>query len=174
MGCDVDPAQLGLVDLLGAHANHLDAWLVAEGVEQSGELHALARLGVPLAQGFVFGQPGAGWAAVPDEFVAQLQAVALARAGGGISPLVQPWTVDLGPGGHPEWVHVGAGTRNRVSATAHPEESASVVARRALARDPSLRLDPVVVTGSTGLVLGVVTVEALLAELSRHPRGDTT
>jgi diguanylate cyclase (GGDEF)-like protein len=60
-GIDGDPAQLALVDALLGYAQRTDAVLVAEGVEHAGELETLDRLGVPLAQGFLLGRPGAPW-----------------------------------------------------------------------------------------------------------------
>jgi EAL domain-containing protein (putative c-di-GMP-specific phosphodiesterase class I) len=63
-GIDHDEAKAGLVELLGVLANRIDAWLLAEGVERPGEAMVLRRLGVPLAQGFLFGRPGGAWPAM--------------------------------------------------------------------------------------------------------------
>jgi hypothetical protein len=60
-GLDGDPAQVALVDALLGYAQRTDAVLIAEGVEQAGELEVLDRLGVPLAQGFHLGRPGPPW-----------------------------------------------------------------------------------------------------------------
>jgi EAL domain-containing protein (putative c-di-GMP-specific phosphodiesterase class I) len=54
---DRDPAQQALVRFLGEFSDHLDAWVLAEGVERSGQLSTLRDLGVPLAQGWFTGRP---------------------------------------------------------------------------------------------------------------------
>ena len=54
---DRDPAQQALVRFLGEFSDHLDAWVLAEGVERSGQLSTLRDLGVPLAQGWCTGRP---------------------------------------------------------------------------------------------------------------------
>jgi EAL domain-containing protein (putative c-di-GMP-specific phosphodiesterase class I) len=46
-----------LVDSLLTFADRSGAVLLAEGVERQGELDELARLGVPLVQGFLLGRP---------------------------------------------------------------------------------------------------------------------
>ena len=54
---DVDPVRQALTRSLVDFAADVGASLVAEGVEQPGESEALRRLGVDLAQGFLFGRP---------------------------------------------------------------------------------------------------------------------
>ncbi|MDQ1631668.1 MAG: hypothetical protein QOC80_1640 [Frankiaceae bacterium] len=54
---DTDLAQQALVDSLLTFADRSGAVLLAEGVERQGELDELARLGVPLVQGFLLGRP---------------------------------------------------------------------------------------------------------------------
>jgi EAL domain-containing protein (putative c-di-GMP-specific phosphodiesterase class I) len=58
-GLHEEPAQLEMVELLGAVANRIDAWVIAEGIEERGELEALTAIGVPLGQGFVLARPEA-------------------------------------------------------------------------------------------------------------------
>lgn len=62
---DRDRGQVALVDALLGFAQRTDALLVAEGVETAAELAALARIGVPLAQGFHLGRPAAPWPSPP-------------------------------------------------------------------------------------------------------------
>jgi EAL domain-containing protein (putative c-di-GMP-specific phosphodiesterase class I) len=52
-----DPARQALVDSLASFARTLDAVLVAEGVEQQGELDMLVRLGVRQMQGYLLCPP---------------------------------------------------------------------------------------------------------------------
>ncbi len=58
---DRDEVKLALAELLGTYAGRLDAAVIAEGIERPQELEAFIRLGVPLGQGWLFGQPGSGW-----------------------------------------------------------------------------------------------------------------
>ncbi len=60
-GIDRDPKRAALVDALLRYAEHAGSHIVAEGVETDGELEALTRLGVPLAQGFLLARPGPPW-----------------------------------------------------------------------------------------------------------------
>ena len=56
-GVDRDPAKAAVVEMLGALAGRLDAWLLAEGIEREAELETLVGLGVPLAQGYLLARP---------------------------------------------------------------------------------------------------------------------
>jgi EAL domain-containing protein (putative c-di-GMP-specific phosphodiesterase class I) len=56
-GLDEDAARREMVESLGAVANRIDAWVVAEGVEKTAELETLGAMGVPLAQGFLLSRP---------------------------------------------------------------------------------------------------------------------
>lgn len=60
-GVDRDPKRAALVDALLRYAQHAGSHIVAEGVETEGELAALIRLGVPLAQGFLLCRPAPPW-----------------------------------------------------------------------------------------------------------------
>ena len=55
--CDLDRAKSVVIEMMGAAANRMDAWIIAEGVETAAELAELMRLGVPLAQGYFLGRP---------------------------------------------------------------------------------------------------------------------
>lgn len=57
---DRDPAQQALVGSLQAFAEQSGAVLLAEGVERQCELDELARIGVPLVQGYLLSKPTAG------------------------------------------------------------------------------------------------------------------
>ncbi|MEM7337287.1 MAG: EAL domain-containing protein [Actinomycetota bacterium] len=64
---DEDEAKVGLIEMLGAFANRIDCWVLAEGVETGGELRRLIGLDVPLAQGFHFARPAPPWAPIDAE-----------------------------------------------------------------------------------------------------------
>ncbi len=63
-GVDVDEAKASLVEMLGVFASRIDAWLLVEGVETVAEALRLQAMGVPLAQGYLFGRPAAPWAPI--------------------------------------------------------------------------------------------------------------
>jgi EAL domain-containing protein (putative c-di-GMP-specific phosphodiesterase class I)/FixJ family two-component response regulator len=56
-GIDVDPARHALAGALMTFAHEIDAMVVAEGIETSGELEALQALHVPWGQGFHVAEP---------------------------------------------------------------------------------------------------------------------
>ena len=64
---DRDEVKLALAELLGRYAGRLDAVVLAEGIEREEELVAFARMGVPLAQGWLFGRAGPRWSTLPAE-----------------------------------------------------------------------------------------------------------
>ncbi len=57
-GIPLDPAKEALVSSVVWLCKGLDARVVAEGVERAEELEGLRRLGIPWAQGYLFGEPG--------------------------------------------------------------------------------------------------------------------
>ena len=56
-GIDADPARQALAAGLRHYADETGNTLIAEGVETADEARTLQRLGIPLAQGFLFGRP---------------------------------------------------------------------------------------------------------------------
>jgi EAL domain-containing protein (putative c-di-GMP-specific phosphodiesterase class I) len=56
-GIDADPARQALAAGLRHYADETGNTLIAEGVENADEARTLQRLGIPLAQGFLFGRP---------------------------------------------------------------------------------------------------------------------
>jgi len=61
---DRDEAKRALIEMMGAFASRVDAWILAEGVERSEELDALVALGVPLVQGYYLARPEPPWAGI--------------------------------------------------------------------------------------------------------------
>jgi EAL domain-containing protein (putative c-di-GMP-specific phosphodiesterase class I) len=56
---DGDPARQALVAGMVHFTGLIDVDLIAEGVETEREAESLRNLGVPLAQGYLFGRPAA-------------------------------------------------------------------------------------------------------------------
>ena len=177
-----DPAKLAIIEAVGLFAGRLGAELVAPGIERRAEQEMLAGLAVPLGQGFLFGRPGP--LLVRDVPIAGVRAVKGDLAGlldGPIAP-----TLDAGllaAGAEPAaaargqvvvvldrearpiglLVPEGGGWAHRERPlSASVEEPAIGVARRALARPASTRLDPVCACLPDGRFAGLVGVDRLL------------
>jgi EAL domain-containing protein (putative c-di-GMP-specific phosphodiesterase class I) len=60
-GIDRDRVKAAIVDGLNRMASQLEIPLLAEGIESREELAVLERIGVPLGQGYLFGQPSASF-----------------------------------------------------------------------------------------------------------------
>jgi len=63
MGCDQDAARLRMVRGMFALTREIGVPMIAEGVETAGERDALLAMGADLAQGNLFGKPGATFGA---------------------------------------------------------------------------------------------------------------
>ncbi|MGO9490000.1 MAG: EAL domain-containing protein [Solirubrobacteraceae bacterium] len=79
-GIDHDEELAALVQALQGYAQQVGSLLIAEGIETTGELRALQRIGVPLVQGFRLSRPGEPWPAVDADDAVPRQAVAAVRA----------------------------------------------------------------------------------------------
>ena len=77
---DRDEAKLAVVEAFGSFANKIDAWIVAEGIERTGELDALLRLGVPLGQGFGLGRPQSAMGDIDTSVASHIRDRATARS----------------------------------------------------------------------------------------------
>lgn len=188
---DTDPVGAALAGTVGEFAGRIGAWLVAEGVETRGELDAVCRLGVPLAQGWLLGRPAPGFAPL-DPGVADLVRGCTARArqrhtvAGLLRPVRQadateplpgvPPVVLVGRDGEPLALRLtdprtGAAHTAAVSLRAGPADDVTATLHAALTRPPATRFDPVVCTDGTGAVLGLLRVEDLAsAAASRGAR----
>jgi EAL domain-containing protein (putative c-di-GMP-specific phosphodiesterase class I) len=165
-----DVAAGALIEMLGALAGRLDAWLVAEGVETQCQLSSLVQMGVPLLQGYYFGRPAVPWAALENaEELGQLlrgtpspsDLVAHQR-------LAMPDELILGSRGEVMGIRVGPDGLVR-PLTMAPDTSVAEALERAMARPDALsRIAPIVVTDDHGRPLGVVPVERLVRAIS-HP-----
>jgi hypothetical protein len=191
---DRDEAKRVLVEMLGLYAGHLDAWILAEGIETLPELETLRSLGVPLGQGWALGHPQTGWAPLDDRAVAALREGDPPRADptGKIGLLLERANL------------VRAGERERALATAaggddelfvvideHERPVATItsagarlgrtgpvlavslatpvtdVAFRSLTRPSRHRFEPVVCTDAAGRALGIVRIERVIELLAR-------
>lgn len=191
-----DAAQRELVESLGAVANRIDAWVVGEGIETPVQLDALMRMRVPLGQGFALAPPAPAMAGPEIGLSAWIRERADGDAAGDRLWREQPplmldnWRLEarrrLGaePGtaflavvdelGRP----AGLLARDRFAAgdqrlapplCALPGEGAADLARRAMARPPETRFDPIVCCDATGRYLGPIEIERLIEALAERP-----
>jgi EAL domain-containing protein (putative c-di-GMP-specific phosphodiesterase class I) len=182
---DGDPVRMALAEMVGEFAGRIDAWLLAEGIETPAELAAFARLGVPLAQGWLLGRPSPGFAPLAPEVADLVRAqVARARLTESVASLVRPVrqiaadeagespgiapAVLLGPRGEPSGLlladpRTGEVYTAPVSLRVHPSTDIQETLQRALTRTPPHRFEPVVCTDPTGHVLGLLRIEDLAA-----------
>src|SRR4051794_2595416 len=155
-GADTDPVKAALAEMVGAFTSRIDAWLLVEGVETVGELAGLARLGVPLASGWLLGRPTPHFSPLAPE-VAQLVRTQVARAqladtvAGLLRPIRQR-EVCAGDDGPPPYVvldraevpvelvladpRTGLRYRAPVSLRVHPSAGVAETLHRALIRPP--------------------------------------
>jgi EAL domain-containing protein (putative c-di-GMP-specific phosphodiesterase class I) len=177
---DADPVRAALAQMLSEFAGRIDAWMLADGLETSGELAAFVRLGVPLGQGWLLGRPAPTFQPLTPEVVALVSAqVARARltetVGGLLRPVRQgpaddagdiPPAVLLGALGDPVSLlladlRTGQNYSAPVSLRVPPSADIGETLQRALSRPPAQRFDPVLCIDAGGAVLGLLRVEDL-------------
>ncbi len=190
--CDLDPAKLAALEMLGALASRIDAWVIAEGIERPGELEALLDLGIPLAQGYHLSRPGPAMGALrPELFASLIEMQRCREAGVGVAGLIEtvPTARADQPNTHGEALLAeprvmtvvlvdeldrpvglvrrdGYGGRNRrpVLVVGVDEPPADLL-RRALVREAWLRFDPLVCRDGRGRYIGIVAIERLISGL---------
>ena len=186
--CNLDRAKSTMIEMLGAAANRLDAWILAEGVETAGELEELLLLGVPLAQGYFFGSPTPGMA-VCNPFVSQiitkrqnrttellqlqdfcgaaLRSHSLEEAFRLLGTVDEPVVVVLDHWDRPTRVvqrHPLLGIRQLPGfMKAQVASEPTAVLQRALQREAAVRFDPIIVIGPEGEFLGVLELDRLMS-----------
>ena len=143
--------------MFGAFAQRFDAWLLAEGVETTGEFGTLRQICVPLAQGYLLGRPAPGWSDLSAEARDHLRTLARARTGDTLRLLVE----------------TGAPLRHAADAVARDgrlridvDTPLAEAAHRALNRDTAHRWDPVLCIDDQGRFVGVVRMERLVEQLA--------
>ena len=70
-----DEAKRVLVEMVGTLADRLDAWLLAEGIETWAEAEVLARMGIPLGQGYFLARPAPPWAGLDPDTALKLMSL---------------------------------------------------------------------------------------------------
>ena len=190
-GCHTEPAKAVLIDMIGKAANRLDAWIIAEGIENADELDQLIRLTVPLGQGFYLARPEPAMRLLRDEQMASIVSrVEVQLPSAGIHRAIETCTrcrnrdearfrlndqpagsvaVVCDEFGQPIEVverHPLLGLRGLNQHMKIQEASEAVeVLQRALTRPSHLRYDPIVVVDEQGCFKGVVHLDRLVREI---------
>ena len=185
-GIPHDAAKMALIEMLGELAGRLDAWLLAEGIEEAAELLTLTQLKVPLGQGYFLGRPAPPWAALataadstmrsmvylePDTAVVGSLLEPCAIAEDDAPPPTDIPTVRLDGDHRLIWLQfrVGPSIVRRGMAElvrVKRETPLSAVAQRAVTRPASHRLDVVACVDDDGRFLGCIRVERMLSALA--------
>lgn len=164
-----DPAAKALVTAVSLLSGSLDAWIAVEGIEDSDQLQAVFDLGIPLAQGYLFGRPAQAWPQVDTSLVKGLLHADVVRARD-VADLMRPPALEeliTDDRGRPARVRMptGAGdhTQHPVMAVA-PSTTVTQALTRAVQREPGHRFAPLVVTSPLGLPLGLVDIEDMVLD----------
>jgi EAL domain-containing protein (putative c-di-GMP-specific phosphodiesterase class I)/CBS domain-containing protein len=189
---DRDPTKAAMVEMLGTLTGKMDAWLLAEGIERTAELDTLIRLGVPLAQGYLFAKPSRGsWPQVAPGLSSRLRDRVALRDSTSIASLVEMVTTVAAEGSNfaaraafasdsglemvvrvdaahrPEGLHRRGHDATTVpTMTIKGDESLSDIAQRMVLRPTQTRWDPVVCVDGLGRYQGIVRAEVLVHALA--------
>ena len=74
-GIDKDEAKEALVEMIELFSRRIGAVVLAEGVETTEEANCLRSLGIPLAQGYLFGRPAEPWLDLPAATILRLEQI---------------------------------------------------------------------------------------------------
>lgn len=163
VGLGRDPAAEAMLHALGEMCGRLDAWIVAEGVEDEPQLAALVRMGVPLAQGWLLGRPASPFPAGECGALVRRRAN-MAEQDDMVVALLHPGAPDHERDPHGRWRRKGEPVPCLVVA---PSTAVPDAVQRALARPPEQRWTELLVTDTAGQVLGTVPMEALVGAAAR-------
>jgi EAL domain-containing protein (putative c-di-GMP-specific phosphodiesterase class I) len=184
---DEDEIKTALVEMLGAMADRIDAWVLAEGVERTSELDVLMRMGVPLVQGYLLARPSFDiWPTVDVDALSSLalrsdaelteptlaglvETVNKRREHAAVVPgicvivdeLDQPLFLDI-----PE-------CRGAKVLALRPSETVRSAVERAMLRAPADRWQPIVCVNDLRQTLGIVRLERLIQSLVREVEGES-
>ncbi len=192
---DRDPAKMAIVETLAIFASRIDAVVIGEGVERLEEVDTLVRLGIPLAQGFVFARPDPALVEVPAMLGDYVRDKANTRASGisvealvertPSAPMITSRTeliarlasdpdIDAVPLLDGRARAVGIATQAILQRDGRPQKPLTIglnaslaeVARRAMTRPAEDRFTPLVCNDDHGRYVGIVRVERLVEALA--------
>ena len=186
-GIEHDETKQALVEMIGAFASRVHAEVLAEGIEQGGELDTVVSLGVTMAQGYLLARPEPPWARLEAGTREHLQLREPPLPPHTVHEVVEEPVVvhdrdsartvfsERVAGDAETVVFVDALSRpvatvdgDGVHAASNPlhhtalDTSIATAARRAVARVPSQRFRPVMCVDDDGRLVGVVRFEKLV------------
>jgi EAL domain-containing protein (putative c-di-GMP-specific phosphodiesterase class I) len=188
-GIDQSDTKQATVEVIGALAGQLDAWILAEGVCAASELRALASLNVPLAQGPFIGGPQHVWpelelnarAVLPKvtphsdgvlrNLLQQAYTATDAAAAAAVLPETTGFDVVVVLDDHQrpltllEQGSAAAWDASDVLAI-NVDTPVNDVVRRAMTRPRMTRFTPLVCTDDAGKFLGILRIERLMDHLA--------
>lgn len=189
-GIHRNEAKRALVQMLGELAGRLDAWVLAEGIEDDEEAATLVQLGVPLVQGYFFGRPAPPWGGIDPTAEALLRELARDTLASRetIDDLVERCLIVTGDEPWPERARCSVRideTRRPIGMRVLGEDGARVrtgtellrvkrgspvadVALRAATRLERLRWDPCVCIDDRGGLEGIVPMQRLVCALATN------
>ncbi len=184
--CHLEPAKSAFIHMIGETADRMDAWLVAEGIENELELQELMRQGVPLGQGYYLGRPEAEMHPLDEDLRQSVVARAKPNLTSGLWPQLESVLfcstvaeAELSVGdekrssaavvvdvdGRPLMLvekHPLVGVRSLPDAMKVQVASGiPEVLRRAMGRPLAQRFDPIVVIGERGECHGILRIDHL-------------
>lgn len=180
---DRDEVKQALAQMMLNLCRRLGSSLLVEGVETYAELDLFARMGVPHAQGFVFGRPERLPARIDDDLAVRLKFRAgmsrhsdkiaayvdvtspVVVAGTPSPPGTTGITVVVDERGVPRRLRLPGARPAAVTPVLASEDVRSVL-RRAMTRPPAERFQPLVCVDRAGRYVGLVAVETLVLALA--------
>lgn len=181
-----DEAKRVLLEMVGTLADRLDAWLLAEGIETWAEAEVLARMGIPLGQGYFLARPARPWAGLDPATALKLMSVSRESDSSTLRYLLQSCATvsvhdpDVGaPDGSGPFVVLDVHSRpvalrDQAGVTTALFEDIKVnldtpiaqAARRALTRANGRWSEVVVCTDNAGRYVGVVPMPSIVRHLA--------
>jgi EAL domain-containing protein (putative c-di-GMP-specific phosphodiesterase class I) len=176
---DEDEIKTALVEMLGAMADRIDAWVLAEGVERASELDVLMRMGVPLVQGYLLARPSFEvWPTIDFD---ALSSLALRSVGESTEPTLAPLVETVNKRRENAGVVPGICVvvdefdqpllldspecQGAKVLTLRPSETVRSAIERAMLRAPVERWQPIVCVNEVRQTLGIVRMERLIQSL---------
>jgi EAL domain-containing protein (putative c-di-GMP-specific phosphodiesterase class I) len=195
-GVHLDEAKSALVEILGTFTSRIDAWILAEGIEEAEELARLMQLDVPLAQGYLLGRPAPEMAPLKPAMVKLLQSAerpdrALPRVWHALENGLalrndlsdEQQVAQLKAAGANAFgvlvdheqrplglvTAYGISVQRRPAMCVHESAPPLTILQRALTRPAELRFDPLACCDESGVFLGVLRLERLIESLLFPP-----
>lgn len=191
----LDDAKAALVEMFGAFTNRIDAWILAEGIEEYAELERLLQLGIPLAQGYLLGRPDPQMLSLKLDVAAFIRGVRLGDDHLPLKPLLEQVTtfdasaeeaaiiehmtrascelaVALDPNQLPIALMIVHGPEvalRRLPMCVFEHAAPLQILKRALTRPAPTRFDPLVCCDESGHYRGVLRLERLIESLVFPP-----